>query len=371
MAGHGGEGGVVGKVKCAAWIRRRDDGGPPGVSRLLVAFGRGATASSPPLVDLLEFDARACALASEPLARVVVGEEAADTPRAVAVHPGGRELVCATAKGCRVFKLVYRDFGIHLISSDASPLQSVGPQKCLTFSTDGAKFAIGGEDGHLRIFHWPNLNVILNEPKAHKSFVDMDISLDSEFLVSTSIDGSARIWKINEGSPLINLTRSPGEKIECCRFSRDGTKPFLFCTLVKGHDVLTMAVDISNWKRIGYKKFSAKPISTLSVSLDGKYLALGNREGDFCAVEVKKMEVAHWSKKVHLGSPVSSIEFCPTERGYCRIVISTSHQWGAEITKLEVPPEWKVWQIWLVLLSLFVSSAILFYLFFKHARLNL
>jgi prolactin regulatory element-binding protein len=65
MAGTGGEG-AVGKVTCAAWIRRRDDyGGPPGVSRLLVAFGRRSTASSPPLVDLLEFDAKASALASE------------------------------------------------------------------------------------------------------------------------------------------------------------------------------------------------------------------------------------------------------------------------------------------------------------------
>ncbi|EER93276.1 hypothetical protein BDA96_01G055200 [Sorghum bicolor] len=370
MAGNGGEG-AVGKVACAAWIRRRDDDGwPPGLSRLLVAFARGATASSPPLVDVLEFDAKASALAayeSEPLARVTVGEDAADAPRAIAVHPGGRELVCATAKGCRVFNLVYKDFGIHLISRDASPLQCVGPQKCLAFSTDGAKFAVGGEDGRLRIFHWPSLNVILDEPKAHKSFCDMDISLDSKFLVSSSIDGSARIWNIDEGAPLINLTRSLDEKIEYCRFSRDGAKPFLFCTLVKGHDVWTMAVDISNWKRIGYKRFSAKPISTLAISLDGKYLALGNRDGDFCAVEIKKMEVAHWSKKVHLGFPVSSIEFCPTER----VVISTSHQWGAEITKLDVPPEWKVWQIWLVLLSLFVSSAILFYVFFKHARINL
>jgi len=40
----------------------------------------------------------------------------------------------------------------------------------------------------------------------------------------------------------------------------------------------------------------------------------GNRDGNFCVVEVKAMEVAHWSKKVHLGSPISSIEFCPTER---------------------------------------------------------
>uniref|UniRef100_A0A0A9C0Z9 Anaphase-promoting complex subunit 4 WD40 domain-containing protein n=1 Tax=Arundo donax TaxID=35708 RepID=A0A0A9C0Z9_ARUDO len=128
-----------------------------------------------------------------------------------------------------------------------------------------------------------------------------------------------------------------------------------------------MVLDISNWKRLGYKRVSAKPISRLSVSLDGKYLALGNRDGDFCVVDVKKMAVSHSSKKVHLGSPISSIEFCPTER----VVISTSLQWGSEITKLDVPADWKVWQIWLVLLSLFMSSAVLFYVFFKHARLTL
>lgn len=34
---------------------------------------------------------------------------------------------------------------VHLISKDAPTLQSIGPQKCLSFSTDGAKFAVGGE----------------------------------------------------------------------------------------------------------------------------------------------------------------------------------------------------------------------------------
>jgi prolactin regulatory element-binding protein len=34
-------------------------------------------------------------------ATVVIGEEGTDAPRAISVHPSGRELVCATAKGCR------------------------------------------------------------------------------------------------------------------------------------------------------------------------------------------------------------------------------------------------------------------------------
>ncbi|KAG8080955.1 hypothetical protein GUJ93_ZPchr0007g5353 [Zizania palustris] len=268
-----------------------------------------------------------------------------------------------TCLNCRLFKLIFEEFTVRLIPRDAPALESVGPQKCLAFSTDGAKFAIGGEDGHLRIFHWPSMNVLLDEPKAHRSFRDMDISLDSEFLVTTSTDGAARIWNIDEGVPLVNLTRSSNENIECCRFSRDGMKPFLFCTVTKGQSFLTVVWSISDWKRIGYKKLLGKPASTLSVSMDGKYLAFGSQDGDFCAVDVKMMEVSHWSKKAHLGSAISSIEFCPTER----VVISTSSQWGAELTNLNVPADWKEWQIWLILLALFLASAILFYVFYEHS----
>ncbi|CAD6220790.1 unnamed protein product [Miscanthus lutarioriparius] len=367
MVGGGGEASAAGggKVACAAWIRRREEKAAAAAARVFAAYGRAAgAAGSPAALEVLGFDAKECSLSPEPLARAVLGEGGAgDAPRGIAVHPAGDEVVCATATGCRLFKLIFEEFTVRIIPRDAPPLESVGPQKCLAFSTDGAKFAIGGEDGHLRIFHWPSMNVLLDEPKAHKSFRDMDISLDSEFLVSTSTDGSARIWKIDEGAPLVNLTRSSDEKIECCRFSRDGMKPFLFCTVAKGSKVVTVVWNISDWERIGYKRLLGKPISTLSVSLDGKYLALGSNDGDFCAVDVKKMEVSHWSKKVHLGSSVTSIEFCPTER----VVISTSHQWGAELTKLNVPADWKEWQVWLVLLALFLASAILFYVFYERS----
>ncbi|KAF7103738.1 hypothetical protein CFC21_104697 [Triticum aestivum] len=349
MAGGGG------KVACAAWIRRREDK----ATRVFAVHGR----PSPPALEVLGFDSGSCSLSEEALARIVLGEDPDDAPLAVAVHPTGDELVCATAKGCRLFKLIFEEFTVRFIESKAPAIESVGLQKCLAFSTDGAKFAIGGEDGHLRIFHWPSMKVLLDEPNAHKSFRDMDISLDSEFLVSSSTDGTARIWKINEGVPLVNLTRSSDERIECCRFSRDGMKPFLFCTVAKGSKAVTVVWNISDWSRIGYKRLLGKPVSTLSVSLDGKFLALGSHDGDFCVVDVKEMEISHWSKKVHLGSPVYGIEFCPTER----VVISTSPQWGAELTRLNVPADWKEWQIWLILLALFLASAVLFYVFYQNS----
>ncbi|XP_008796618.2 SEC12-like protein 1 isoform X1 [Phoenix dactylifera] len=347
--------GLEGPVTCAAWIRRPEN-------RLLVIMGRARSGSAPPLLEIFSFDAKISSLSPSSLAKFLIREEGAD-PLGFAVHPSGDEIVCSTANGCKLFELNSQDIDIKLLAKDLPPLQSVGPQKCLAFSTDGSKFATGGMDGHLRILQWPSLQVLLDEPRAHKSFRDMDISLDSEFLVSTSIDGSARVWKINDGVPLVSLTRTSDEKIECCRFSRDGTKPFLFCTVQKGGKVVTAVWDISTWNRIGYKRLLRKPTSVLSISLDGKYLALGSHDGDICVVDVKKMEICHWSKKLHLGTCISSIEFCPTER----VVISTSNQWGAVATKLSVPSDWKEWQIYLLLLGLFLASAVLFYIIYENS----
>lgn len=98
------------------------------------------------------------------------------------------------------------------------------------------------------------------------------------------------------------------EKIELCRFSKDGTKPFLFCSvqrgmlvslvrrecshlcdfiswrvvqfvlksdhLYTGNKPLTVVWDICTWKKIGHKRLLRKPASIMSISLDGKYLAL-------------------------------------------------------------------------------------------------
>jgi prolactin regulatory element-binding protein len=62
---------------------------------------------------------------------------------------------------CRLFKLVYEDFSINLIARDSPPLQSVGPQRCLAFSTDGTKFAIGGEVSDHSIFFFLHMFIVL------------------------------------------------------------------------------------------------------------------------------------------------------------------------------------------------------------------
>jgi prolactin regulatory element-binding protein len=118
-----------GKVACAAWIRRREE---KGAARVFAVYGR---AGPRPAIEVLGFDSKECSLNPDPLvrklltllqlvrlffclachefdmgplcvrgalqARSMLGEGPADTPRGIAVHPAGDELVCATSKGCK------------------------------------------------------------------------------------------------------------------------------------------------------------------------------------------------------------------------------------------------------------------------------
>ncbi|PON42010.1 WD repeat containing protein [Trema orientale] len=355
--GGGGGGSEKGPVSCGSWIRR-----PEKVNLVVLGRSRNRGGSSPSMLEIFSFDPKTTSLSSSPLAKYVVEEVDGDFV-SIAVHPSGEDVVCSTTSGgCKLFEYG-REPNAKLLARKLSPLQDVGPQKCVAFSVDGSKLATGGVDGHLRILEWPSLRVILDEPKAHKSVLDMDFSLDSEYLVTTSTDGSARIWKTEDGYPLATLTRNSDEKIQLCRFSKDGTKPFLFCTAQKGEKAVISVWDISTWNKIGHKNLLKKPSSIMSVSKDGKYLALGSKDGDICVVDIKKMAICHWSKRLHLGTCIETLDFCPSER----VVLTTSNEWGAVVTKLNVPADWKEWQIYMLLLGLFLASAVAFYLFMENS----
>uniref|UniRef100_M1BN12 Nucleotide binding protein n=1 Tax=Solanum tuberosum TaxID=4113 RepID=M1BN12_SOLTU len=86
------------------------------------------------------------------------------------------KVTCASWIKRQLFELYGHEDNIKFVCKEF-PLQDVGPQKCMAFSVDGSKLAIGGVDGHFRLFEWPTMRIIVDEPKAHKSFRDMDFSV--------------------------------------------------------------------------------------------------------------------------------------------------------------------------------------------------
>ncbi|KAM0066892.1 putative transcription factor WD40-like family [Helianthus debilis subsp. tardiflorus] len=177
---------------------------------------------------------------------------------------------------CRLFELNDhgRNFSLSHLPQELRSLEEVGPQKCLVFSTDGSRFATGGVDGHLRLHEWPGMRTIVDESEAHNSVNDMDFSLDSRYLASIYTDGSLRIWDTDNGGAVKFMTR-PGspDKFELCRFSRDRTKPYLFCTLQEGYRPATVIWDICTWNIIGVKDLR-KHACVMSISTGGSYIAL-------------------------------------------------------------------------------------------------
>ncbi|KAK6136146.1 hypothetical protein DH2020_030119 [Rehmannia glutinosa] len=357
----GGDAPGQGTVTCATWNRRPENAH-------LVVVGK----SGPPSLEIFSFDPNTISLSASPKAKYEFEEGV--NPLIIAVHPSGDELVCSTSTGdCKLFEVYGREDKIKLTAKEQLPLQGIGLQKCIAFSVDGTRFATGGvqfSEAIMLILYSMNFvhrlihfYMILFYNDIALSILDNDIlqlkkhcmlallyflimlavclDLDSEFLASTSTDGSARIWNTSDGAPVTTLTRNSDEKIGLCRFSKDGTKPFLFCSVQRGNKPLTVVWDISTWKKVGHKRLLNKPASIMSVSLDGKYLALGSKDGDICVVEVKNMEVRHRSKRLHLGSDIASLGFCPSER--------------------------YEWQIYLLLLGLFVASLVAFYIFFENS----
>ncbi|CAM6009198.1 unnamed protein product [Sphagnum balticum] len=347
-------------LTCAAWAPRpaSDRDGP---SSLLV-FARGSTKddnNSDVLngLALAEYD-----FDKDSLSDTISAVNTKDgIPLRIAVHPKGAGVLCSFSNSFKLFDIqTVGSARLKASDSQLSPLQGIGMQNCITFDRDGLLLATGGKDGHVRVFQWPSLVLILDEPKAFKSIQDLDISLDSAYLAATSEDKGCRVWEIAAVKAVADLIPGKEEKFSYCRFSRDGKLPFLFVSSTKSKKDGAVGVwDISDWSKVGYKKLSVFPISSLAVTRDGKYIGIGNSKGDVAVVNVKSMAVYRRFGSAHV-APVTALEFSKQRRA----LLSLGAESTARVNVIE-KWEWKDWQLYSIVLVLILFSALLFWLFFE------
>ncbi|PKA59498.1 SEC12-like protein 2 [Apostasia shenzhenica] len=282
---------------------------------LVLGGGGGEGRSGVPNAVLLSlFDVASRSLSDQPLHRL--GTEG-EIPYRMAMHPGGHGFICSFPKSCRWFQWDVPDskephkLALKSPKKPLHQLEDIGPQLALAFDSEGTLLAAGGEDGHLRVFKWPSMEVILNEKDAHTSVKDLNFSFEGKFLVSLGDSGPCRIWDLSSSTALTSLPLEEGERFGHCRFLP--RSDILYVTAMHGVDGKIISWSTSSWKRISSKKILRDTISAFSVSNDGKFLATGTVEGDVAIINSSDLMVQMTVRRAHLG-PVTALEFSQDSR---------------------------------------------------------
>ncbi|KAL7240237.1 hypothetical protein ACSBR2_005993 [Camellia fascicularis] len=282
------------------------DASPPPDSYLVFSGGGGEGRSGIPNALLLaSFDFASNSLSDQPVSKLRTG---ADLPYRMAVHPGADGIICSLPKSCRWFEwdpvksTDVQKLGLKSSDKVLDKLEDIGQQLALTFNNEGSLLALGGEDGKLRVFKWPSMEIILDEVNVHASVKDLDFSPDGKFLVSVGSSGPGRVWDVTSSTPVASLSKENDEMFGFCRFSRSNDKnPVLYITAMRGQGGSIVKWDTSLWKRVSSKHISRDPISAFNVAADGKLLAIGTIQGDVLIINSSSMHVQNMVRKAHLG----------------------------------------------------------------------
>ncbi|CAM8955145.1 unnamed protein product [Rhodiola kirilowii] len=303
-----------------------------------------------------QFDLAANSLSDQPVARLETGN---DLPYRLAVHPGGEGLICAMPNSCRWYEwdlIKHGDdhkVGLKTSEKELPQLEGVGQQLAMAFNKDGSILALGDENGHLRVFRWPSMESIIDEPKAHSSVKDLDFSTSGSFLVSSGGGGPCRIWDLTSSSVIASLSKQSDEVFGLCRFSTSSQINSVMYTTVKhgkGGSIVTW--DTKSWKRIASKHIVREPISALSVSPDGSLLAVGTAEGDVLVLNSATMRVHTVVRKAHI-TVVTAMGFSGTSRD----LMSTSMDSSVRVT-LITEKKSNGFSMWIIFLIIILAIAV-------------
>ncbi|KAL8142059.1 hypothetical protein V2J09_015091 [Rumex salicifolius] len=340
-----------------------DDGEAPASAEseaqryILLAGGGGEGRSGIPNALLLaHFDYASNSLSDDLVMRHPTG---ADLPYRMAVHPGGEGFICSFPKNCRWFEwdktTRYGDhmLGINPSERELNQLKDVGQQLALTFNEDGSLLAVGGEDGYLRVFKWPSMELVLSDERAHSSVKDLDFSKDGKYLVSVGSGGPCRVWHVDSPGVVTSLPKENDEMFGYCSFHQksDGSQ-ILYTTTMHGKGGSIVQWNATTWRRISSKLIDRDPFSAFNVSNDGKLLAIGTIQGDIKVINSATMRVMMTVKKAHLGI-VTTLAFSSDSRALVSASMDSSVRVTIiEETKKEGPNYWLI--ILMVLLAFIV-----------------
>ncbi|KAK9742701.1 hypothetical protein RND81_03G192100 [Saponaria officinalis] len=324
----------------------------------LVLSGGGGEGNSgiPNALLLTEFDRSVNSLSDEPVVRHGTG---ADLPYRMAVHPRGEGVICSFPDSCRWFDWENGENGrLGLKSSDRvlTELKDVGQQLAFAFSEDGSLLAAGGEDGKLRVFKWPSMEILVNDGEAYKVVKDLHFSIDGKYLVTLGSGGPCRVWDVLTSTVVATLAKENDEIFRFCRFSQRSDGDQVLCIVAfqgKGVNIISWRTD--TWKRMSSKQIVRDSVTAFDVSVDGKLIAVGTNEGGILILDSSNMKLQMTLKKAHIGL-VTALAFSHDSRALGSVSMDSS----VRVTAVQDRTP-KGFNNWIILLIIILALAAYFW----------
>ncbi|KAK3264591.1 hypothetical protein CYMTET_26682 [Cymbomonas tetramitiformis] len=137
------------------------------------------------------------ALEGDDLVDAVVSHETkADMPQKASAF--GNTVAVLYSKDCEIFEFDLKEKTLSSVKS----IKGVGEQKSVAFSRDGTLLALGGEDGHLRVYTYPELVLFGDLKDAHsEAITDLCFSPNGKRLCSVSSEKATT----SSGALIVNI----------------------------------------------------------------------------------------------------------------------------------------------------------------------
>ena len=143
----------------------------------------------------------------------------------------------------------------------------------LALSPDGKRLAVGGSDGHVRVWDSDTSQLLLDLTAQSSTVWGIAFSLDGKLLATPSQDNTAKIWDAMTGKARMTLT-GHSDEIRGLAFSPDGTK-----LATASADTSARIWNLSTGKTLTTLTGHSDPLWAIAFSPDGTRLATCSRDG--------------------------------------------------------------------------------------------
>jgi WD40 repeat protein len=146
-----------------------------------------------------------------------------------------------------------------------------GDVRCLSFSADGQRAALGDDNGSVRVWDVAKRTKLGGNIPAHQAGIgDLALTPDNKYLLTGGLDGEVKVWDLAKRTQPVRTIKAHDQKVLAFAVSADGKR---FVTT--GGDNLVKLWDVATGRELRRWDLGC-PVRGMAFTADGKHVATAN-----------------------------------------------------------------------------------------------